>query len=812
MGTCGVCDLFAVRHKIEAGLHGTILHRNACRDTIGTGLNLAVAGAESVDACVRDAFRLAVHSGQKRTQCVRGRADVQRRSHTRLERDVMGRRRRLNHEDCDSGIALRDEQTHGGLHSVSDLAHDRRCRTPESREVRFGQCCQPCAGKVDTVPASSDETEVHQRLKKSVRNRTVHIEHVADLLNRHAFRRVHDREKCAEPASQCLITRSGLWFIACVHFLHSTQHTVHPRDQPSGLTAFPTHSYDMSSYSNTALQIMNGIMVSDINHMSVLAEDHDAEVIIIGAGPTGLMSANLLGLYGIRTIVIEANPELIDYPRGVGMDDETLRTFQTAGLASQVLPHTIPHQLLVFVDRRRRDLARISPPMADFGWPRRNGFVQPLADRVLLEGLERYPHVSVEWNARLISFTQSDGVQLDIETPTGRRVLRSAFLIGADGGRSVVRKTLDVPFTGTSSSEDWLVIDVNDDPLGQPGAYVGADPRRPYASISIPHGIRRFEFMLLPNETPQDAEDEQFVRKLMVPFIGNAHANIIRHRVYTHHSRIAGAFRTDRALLAGDAAHLMAVWQGQGYNSGIRDAFNLSWKLALVVKGLAEVELLDSYDSERRAHAEAMIQLSRWVGNVISTRNRFVAGARDVFFRTISHIPKLKLYIVQMRFKPMPRMQNGALSQYRRGADSPTGQLFIQPFVHSRDHVDIRMDEVIGPWFALVAWNNDPSRLLTPEARAFLASIGAKLFTIRPASQLSWNDPRGEEDPVTVIGDIDGSLKRWFDARHESVLLLRPDRIIAGAAPAHAATEMVLSFAEAIHAKTSDPSPERSPA
>lgn len=550
--------------------------------------------------------------------------------------------------------------------------------------------------------------------------------------------------------------------------------------------------------------------MSDTTRTSPRRPGLDADVIIIGAGPTGLMSANLLGMYGVRAILVEAGPELIDYPRGVGMDDETLRTFQTVGLVDTVLPHTIPHQLLVFVDRKRRDLARIAPPMADYGWPRRNGFVQPLADKVLLGGLERFSRVTTYWNSTFTRFLEHDDrIEVDISTPSGTQRLSASFLLGADGGRSLVRKQLGVTFNGSSSTEDWLVVDVNDDPLGQPGAYVGADPRRPYASISIPHGIRRFEFMLLPGETVEEAEEDDFVRKLMVPFIGNAEANIIRHRVYTHHSRIAGSFRSGRVLLAGDAAHLMAVWQGQGYNSGIRDAFNLSWKLAMVVREDANAELLDTYDTERREHAKAMIQLSRWVGNVISTRNRLVAFARDVFFRSISRIPKMKMYIVQMRFKPMPRMSDGALSTYRDGTISPTGQLFIQPHVATCTEPHIRLDEVTGPWFALIAWNNDPARLLDEEARGFLKEIGAELFTVRPAVQMRWEDARGADPAVTVIGDIDGSLKRWFDLRQESVLLLRPDRIIAGAAPAHATSEMVLSFAEVLNASALRPEATR---
>src|SRR5437870_1423265 len=173
------------------------------------------------------------------------------------------------------------------------------------------------------------------------------------------------------------------------------------------------------------------------------------------------MLANLLGLHGLRVRVFEAGAELIDYPRGVGMDDETLRAFQTAGLVDAVLPHTIPHQLLVFVDAKHRDLARLAPPTAEFGWPRRNGFVQPLADRVLLDGLSRFDHVDVAWSSRVTGFTQDDdGVELNVESPDGERTVRAAYVVGADGGSSAIRRALGLAFEGSTAVANWFVIDI----------------------------------------------------------------------------------------------------------------------------------------------------------------------------------------------------------------------------------------------------------------------------------------------------------------------------------------------------------------
>lgn len=518
----------------------------------------------------------------------------------------------------------------------------------------------------------------------------------------------------------------------------------------------------------------------------------DVDVVVVGAGPVGLTLANILGLQGVRTLVLEDRATLIDYPRGVGLDDESLRTFQAIGLVDAVLPHTVPNQILRFYDGSRRLLAEMAPADACFGWPKRNGFVQPLVDAELLRGLERFEHVQVLWGTPMTACSEtSDGVTVQLGGDPATVTAR--YLVGCDGGRSMTRRLMGVSFEGTTSATRWLVIDLANDPLGHPNSEVGADPARPYASISIAHGIRRFEFMIHADETDEQAQDPEFVAAMLAPFVPHPHdVDVIRHRVYTHHSRIAGAFRRGRLLLAGDAAHLMPVWQGQGYNSGIRDAMNLGWKLAAVVGGQARPNLLDSYDIERRKHARAMIDLSTMVGKVISPTNRRVAGLRDRMIRAASAVPTLKRYVLEMRFKPMPRYEQGAVvhDQPRR-PDSPAGTLFIQPRVDTRTGTDLLLDDVIGTGFAVLAWNNNPRVLLGEDAFARWKALGASFIAVRPSTQLHWTPPGQTDDPaITIVGDRTGALKAWFDRHAESVLFLRPDRCIAAAGIAQRAPEL----------------------
>jgi len=517
------------------------------------------------------------------------------------------------------------------------------------------------------------------------------------------------------------------------------------------------------------------------------------DVVIVGAGPSGLTLANILGLQGVQTLIVDERDSLIDYPRGVGLDDEALRTFQSIGLVDRVLPHTVPNQILRFFDGKRRLLAEMAPPDARFGWPKRNGFVQPMVDAELFGGLERFDHVGVRWGHRMENYVETDD-GVTVEFSDGQEPVHTRYVVGCDGGRSATRRLMGVSFDGTTSSTRWLVVDCANDPLGHPNSEVGADPARPYVSISIAHGIRRFEFMIHGDESDEEAEDPAFVRRMLAKLVPHPdRVDIIRHRLYTHHSRIAGAFRKGRLMLAGDAAHLMPVWQGQGYNSGIRDAANLGWKLAAVVNGHADDALLDTYDVERRKHARAMIDLSTLVGRVISPTNRRVASLRDRVIHGASVLPPLKRYILEMRFKPMPRYEQGAVCHVEpRSESSPTGTLFIQPRVDTREAPNVLLDDVLGSGFAVLCWSNNPRAFLGDEAFGRWKALGATFVAARPMTQLHWT---GHDDPdVVVVGDRTGALKSWFDTHTDSVLFLRPDRCIAGACIAQRAPELSASL------------------
>ncbi len=508
------------------------------------------------------------------------------------------------------------------------------------------------------------------------------------------------------------------------------------------------------------------------------------DVAIVGAGPVGLTMANYLGGMGVKVLIVEQRETLIDYPRGVGMDDECLRSFQSIGLADAIARHTIPGQKMRFLTMTGKTFALIDPKTREFGWPRRNSFIQPMIDEILYDGLKRFDSVQVEFGAELVSFAdEGEQVRLEVKHADHTRTVTAKWLVGCDGGRSTVRKSLDIAFEGITDATRWVVIDLKNDPVGLPDSYLHCVPSRPFVSIALPHGMRRLEFMVFGEESEEELCSPTGTQKLLARALPHPErADVMRSRVYTHNARLAQHFGKGRVLLAGDAAHLMPVWQGQGYNSGIRDATNLAWKLGMAVRGDASADLVGSYEHERRAHAKAMIDLSVTAGRIFAPTNKLVAWLRDRIALALNTLPPVKRYIVQMRFKPMPRFTRGLVLTDAQGQPDgrATGRLFPQPDVVTTEGQTRRLDDVVGNRFAVLSWGTDPQLHMSQEVRRYWQDMGAALIAVVPTTQLGGF--RGEVTPgTTLVGDT-GGLHEWFAAQDSdgSIVVMRPDRFVAG--------------------------------
>ncbi len=531
----------------------------------------------------------------------------------------------------------------------------------------------------------------------------------------------------------------------------------------------------------------------------------EVPVLIVGAGPVGVTMANLLGKYGVETLVIERSPVVHDFPRAVGLDDEALRTFQSVGLAEEMLRDMIQNVPMRMYTAGKQCFAEILPSTREFGWFRRNLFSQPLGESTLRRGLTRFPHVTLQLGVELVNLVQDDtGVTATLRDEQGQESqVRAGHVVACDGGRSTVReRMLKLPYEGRTHPAKWVVVECDQDPLDAPYTALHCEPERPYVCLRLPYGLRRWEFMLFPGEDGEQMLAPEKVRELLGRHVPEPDKlNVIRARVYTHNSRVAGSFVVGRVCLAGDAAHITPPWIGQGLNAGLRDALNLAWKLAWIHQGRLKPELLSSYHDERHAHAKAMIDLADMFGAVLSQRNRAVAWLRDRFFLSIKNIPKVRDYVLQMKFKPMPRFSKGIV---RNGGDSVrndlVGRMFIQPNVERKAGVTQKLDDVVGARFALLSWRVDALAEASPQLLAQLAKLGCHHY-IAMRSRCA-PDEKGSPLPKQPSGipiqDVENTLHFWFEGKGIDWVLIRPDRFIAAVGSRNDAVSELSAFCDAV--------------
>jgi 3-(3-hydroxy-phenyl)propionate hydroxylase len=319
---------------------------------------------------------------------------------------------------------------------------------------------------------------------------------------------------------------------------------------------------------------------------------------------------------------------------------------------------------------------------------------------------------------------------------------------------------------------------------------------RPVLMVPLPYGHRRWEFKI--NDTDDEialTDPRRVLTELIAPRYGvTPPPRVLRSAVYLHHSRTAKRFRAGRVFLAGDAAHLQPPFFGQGMNSGIRDATNLAWKLALVLKGSAGDRLLDTYDSERREHAATMVGFATRMGQMYIPRNHATEHVRDVAFRGLQKLPGARDYILQMKYKPMPRYVRGAVVPYAGTAkDVPLGRMFIQPAVENADGHRVMLDDTLGSSFAVLGLHADPASALSADSAAWWRSLGARSVQVlaprgapgpEPGSRRKRPDGGGGDGWCTTVEDVDGAFRDWLLKRPaDNIIVLRPDRYVAAICP-----------------------------
>src|SRR5882757_4982790 len=369
------------------------------------------------------------------------------------------------------------------------------------------------------------------------------------------------------------------------------------------------------------------------------------DVAVIGYGPTGATAANLLGHMGLKVLVVERDPDVYGRARAISTDEEVMRVWQSVGLAERLQRDMLPDRPLTFVDADGVPFIDVKVTSRGAGHPPQQFIYQPAVDHVLREGAARFPDVDVLLEHECLRvIPNGDEVEImlaDLRTDTFARV-RASYVIAADGGSSPIRGQLGVGYAGCTHSERWVVIDteVRKEWDGHDRLRFHCNPARPTVDCPTPLGHHRWEY---PARTDEDEQkllrDEEIWKVLGAQGITPEHVGILRAVIYSHHVRVADRWRVGRVFLAGDAAHAMPPWIGQGMSAGVRDAANLCWKLAAVLNGQAPESLLDSYQAERKPHVTEVTRRACLVGRIITERNRFVATMRNHVVRALTRVP-----------------------------------------------------------------------------------------------------------------------------------------------------------------------------
>lgn len=501
----------------------------------------------------------------------------------------------------------------------------------------------------------------------------------------------------------------------------------------------------------------------------------DVDVLVVGAGPVGLTAAALLSAFGLGVLVIERNPGTSDEPKAISIDDESLRTFASAGLIDAVLPIITPGTGTRYygADGAALFQARAAIPYR-LGYPFKNPFAQPDLERALRSAVAADPQVDVRFATEFTGLRQdADGVTgtvLDLPSGTSSLV-RSRYLLGCDGGRSAVRQLLDVTMSGRSHSEVWLVADTLRDPHTERFGMHHGDPDRPYVIIPGRGGRCRYEFLLHPGEgQPGDVVPFDLIKRLLVSHREIAPEDVERSVIYRFHALVADSWCEGRAFLLGDAAHMMPPFAGQGLNTGIRDAANLAWKVADVVHGRLTIAALATYQAERKAHSAATVRLSQRLGTVVMSTNPRVAAHRDTVVRKAMATAEGQTFFEEMRYRPHPDLSDGICVGDSIGA----GQVLGQPRVFDTTvHRELLLDALLGIGWAVVGVD-----VKEPDWELPLPS-GVWALQPRPVT-ISVDDYLPPESDVRPVGvDVDGSLERELAHLHGRFVLVRPDRFIA---------------------------------
>jgi 3-(3-hydroxy-phenyl)propionate hydroxylase len=526
-----------------------------------------------------------------------------------------------------------------------------------------------------------------------------------------------------------------------------------------------------------------------------LRQTGEYDVAIVGYGPVGAIFANLLANYGLKIAVIERAGAIYDKPRAITLDHEALRTFQAVGLADvmegAIAPHNGSHYLGIDGDVIK--MFDPMPPPYPLGWIPNVTFVQPDAEQALRDKLAGYNDADVFLSATGVSLAQDEAsVSLQVRDEAGDEFeIRARYLVGCDGANSFVRKHLGIGLEDLAFDEWWMVVDtLTSEPAKRPArAFQYCWPSRPGTFVPGPRNLRRWEIKLLPGEDPEAVGAPDNVLRLLKGFTDISDLTIWRSAVYRFHALLGERWRDRRVLLMGDAVHQTPPFLGQGLCAGIRDAANLAWKLALVLRGSAGDTVLDSYEVERKPHVRSVVASAKEFGKIIGELDPVAAAARDQTLR--AELKSGRAETIRQKF--IPDLISGLIGP----RDKLGGRLFVQPRVRSAEGAVRRLDDLLKPEFAVVTATQEAMSWLSQTSLLGWRQLGGERIVIAGSGEGAMRDG------VLIVVEVDGVFSSWIQKNQVRAVIVRPDRyVFAGASNADELNVLMGNLIGAVHSRS----------
>ena len=500
----------------------------------------------------------------------------------------------------------------------------------------------------------------------------------------------------------------------------------------------------------------------------------DVDVLVVGAGPVGLVCALLVARRGWQVTVLERWALPYRQPRAVHFDDEVARLLADTGIGGRLSQLTEPADIYEWRNGDDQTLLRFDwSGIGASGWPTASMFHQPDLEDALTEAAAATPSITLRRGHHAVEIhDDADHVEVIArDDAEAQHRFRASWVIGCDGANSFVRTRMATEVTDLGFFYDWLIVDVipHESRRWEPTNLQICDPRRPTTVVSGGPGRRRWEFMRMPGETVEELNNEETAWRLLAPWRLTPDNSILeRHAIYTFQARWADRWRSGRLLLAGDSAHLMPPFAGQGMCSGIRDAANLAWKLDLVLRGAAGADLLDTYGPERAIHVQHAIGMSVELGKVICVTDPDEAAQRDAFMVGQGADPARLLPQL-----PPSTLADGVVQRTASGEPAPgAGVLTPQGRLTCQGRTGL-LDDVVGAGFVLLS-AEDPAAGLDAEQLDFLATLDAHVVHLLPPAA-------GTTYPGSAI-DVDGTHLDHLAANGAVAALIRPDHYLFGTA------------------------------